>query len=608
MGLERLCRIMQNKQNNYETDIFEKYTNIFIKNKIKNSKNNSSGEDISIRIIIDHLRTASFLISEGLIPKNESRGYVLKKILRRIFLNNIKINNFEINNEIIRKIIESMQEEYEILNNKEKKINRIIEKEKKNFLSLLKKSEKNIKLFLKKTNKKKITEKEFFFFYGTYGIPIEITKNVCEKNKISFSFKNNNNNKKKKIYITQKTKIFKKNKITSKIIKLIKIKKKNRIALILNKTIFYYEAGGQISDIGKIKNKEFLGKIKNVKNFNNSILHYVRIVKGYLKKNDKIKIYINKKKRKLISQNHTTTHILSGIVRKFLKNDYIQKGSFITDKFLRFDFINNKKINKKNIKKIEKAVNKKIQKQVKLITIKEKIKKINKKKITLNNLENYPDTVKIIKINNFLELCCGTHVKNTKNIKIFKIIEFFNISKNISRIKAITNKQINKNNKTNENIINSLINITKKNKKEIKNFIINTIEENKKNEKEKKNTIDKIEIKNIIKKIKETKNNNIIYYTNNKNIIKKNLLYFEICRLLTEKRIFIINKEIKKNTNILINFKETKNLKKTFYIMQKKKIDLKIFKIIKIEKNNTVQLLINSLEEEIERVLYYLKL
>jgi len=221
-----------------------------------------------------------------------------------------------------------------------------------------------------------------------------------------------------------------------------KITEKEVGKIIIQKTPFYAESGGQVGDTGKIYSENGIFKVFNTKKYGNFFVHKGKMKFGKIKKNDQIQTKINLKRRKLIERNHTSVHILSSGLKKILGEHVSQKGSLINEKKIRFDFSHFKRLTSNQIYKIEKFVNKIIQKNIKVNSFLTDFNKINKKKISFLPNKIYKKKVRVISIEKTSnELCSGTHVKKTGNIIIFKIINERGISFGTRRIKAITYKK-----------------------------------------------------------------------------------------------------------------------------------------------------------------------
>ncbi|QCI27264.1 alanine--tRNA ligase [Buchnera aphidicola] len=599
MGLERIASVLQNVNSNYQIDTFKKIITYISKINNLNISNHQS-----LNVIADHIRAAIFIINENIIPSNEHRGYILRRIIRRALCHGNKIGIKNIFFYKLTKIIISLFNNNEKdLENKKKYIINILKEEELQFHETLNKGIKFLNQEIKKLKKPEINSKIVFYLYDTLGFPIDLTKDICREQKIYINQeklnniilqhkKNTKNKIKKFIQNTIHTDIktifcgYKKNKITATIKKIfINGKEKKKILkhetgiIILDITPFFGESGGQIGDSGIIYKENVIFQVKDTQNFINAIGHIGTLCSGKMHINDIIVAEINKKKRLLIQNNHTATHLLQTTLKKILKYSIEQKGSFINDQYLRFDFTYPNKINIDEIFKIEKKINQYIQKNIIIYN-----KKINFEQAKSNNyifLKNkiYQKIVRTVSIGNISkEICKGTHTHSTGNIGIFKIILNKSISSGIRRIEAITNIIALKKIQNHEKKINEIKIILKSDNTSIISKIKTLINEN--NDIKKENyylnrEIITYQIQTIRKKIIKIKNINFLSYE----IKEKNIQLLKI--LIDQLKIYIhygiIILFYKKNKKYIFIVSITKNLIK----------NIQANKIIEIIKNNT---------------------
>ncbi|MGD6858453.1 MAG: alanine--tRNA ligase [Enterobacteriaceae bacterium] len=480
MGLERISMILQNVKSIYETDSMNEIVK-YVSGVVNNNMNN-----ISVKIISDHIRSCVHLINDGLVPENTGLGYILRKIIRRAMMYSHKIG---VNYPFFYKLVNFFVLENNNIKNKIEIIKKIIKKEEESFLrtldigiNILEKNILNIKNNF-------IPSNVIFKLHDTYGFPYELSLDFCKSKGIIFDFDELIEIMKKKKYRTRRESCFfmnKKSKLKkidknittsflgynqkfcdSKIL-FIKYEKENRISLILDKTTLYGKSGGQEGDHGEIFSN--LGKIiiNNSKKYANYIIHYGYVKEGKFSVGDKVKVMYNDEFRKSISKNHTSTHILNYALQKALSCKIHQMGSIIYKKYLHFDFFYDKVLKKNEIEKLEKIINEKISNNY---NVEIKYKKRTKDK-ELNNLRT-------VKIGNFSkEYCCGTHVKKTGEILSFVICSVKNISRNVKRIIAKSGKYAIREINENREIINNIINFTKSKKKEVLSNINKIINEN----------------------------------------------------------------------------------------------------------------------------------
>ncbi|VFP79269.1 alanine--tRNA ligase [Buchnera aphidicola] len=533
MGLERISSILQNVSSSYKTDNFIKLIQS-IKKKIKNKKKSN----ISLRIIADHIRTSTCLIAENIVPGNEGRSYVLRRIIRRAlshgYFIGLKKPFFYKLSKLIIYSFKNINSNFSIYN-KINIIRNILFTEEKQFHFVLKSAMNKLKKEIKIQKNNTLCEKKIFYLYDTFGLPIEITQDICKEkkiiininklNKIIYLNKNKqkkNKNKKTKensyLMLISKKSIFDGYNEHIKITKVIQIIYNNNIVsclknkcigiLVLEVTPFYGESSGQIGDSGEIISKNGIFIVENTKKNGDFIAHIGFIKNGFININDIVYAKINIKKRKIIQSNHTATHLLHSALNKIFKSKINQKGSLVNNKYLRFDFQYNEDIKEKNINQLEIIVNKKIQKNIPINTIITSFKKAKKNKVIYLQSKKYKKIVRIIDIENFSsELCNGTHHQNTGKIGFFKIISYKKIGNQIKRITAITGIKVIK-------YFHKKI----KEEKKIKNLFIN-----------KKNNIYQ-SIKKIINNINDIKKEN-------QKLINQNIL--QVSKKLISKAYFI---------------------------------------------------------------------
>ncbi len=588
MGLERVVALLQNTNDNYKTDIFSSLIE-----KSINLSNNDNPENLSShKVIADHLRSASFLISDGVLPSNEGRGYVLRRIMRRGMRHAHSLGNKDpIFHKIFPILLSEMKNSYpELLRAKDLILNTLYKEEEKFKLTI----DKGIKILedeIKNSSNKLFHGAIAFKLYDTYGFPLDLTQdylknkqmkvnidqfNSCmldQKNRAKGSWKGSgeisiNNELFDFIKELDQTLFlgYEKNNSDSLVIKIInnnrackKIVKGNKAIIVLNQTPFYGESGGQIGDEGLIFNRNFQFIVNNTtKIFGKYFMHIGEVISGECSEDDHVKTKINTQRKKLIKSNHSATHLLHSSLRKILGNHVTQKGSLVNDEKLRFDFSHHDSITSDNILKIEKLVNTVIDNKLSIETqILDHKSAINSGAMALFG-EKYGDNVRVVsmgkKENNIVskELCGGTHLKNTGEIYKFKIISQSSVGSGVRRIEAVTNITVDK------YIAEEIIKNDEKNnkiKEEIKRFMIlmKKIDYNK---------IINFKNKNLEDNLKELKS---IYTSNKESIdVKKNFENISVKKIGKINFIYLITKDypIKSQKNFIddqkkIYFKES---------------------------------------------------
>jgi alanyl-tRNA synthetase len=499
LGLERIASVLQKADTDFETDLFLPIIKFVAQNAGIKYKEDQK-KDLALKVIADHIRALVFMISDGIIPSNEGRGYVLRMLLRRAFRYGKVINyNQPFLYEVALVVINLMKEVYPETYKEENRICQIILAEEKRFQETLNIGIQildNIKEELKQKNKDKLSGRDAFKLYDTYGFPLELTRDILEEDGFGIEeddFKNEmkiQRERSRESWVKTKASaeddkinqklyqgILKKRGETefigydsfeakSKVIaitkedKLVdKVTEGDKCKIYLEKTPFYAEKGGQTGDKGVIistsKNNNLLMEISDTQApIEGLIAHFAEISKGEIKVGEEILATVDSVRRKAIARNHTATHLLHGALRDVLGNHVKQSGSAVNNHHLRFDFNHFAPLTNDELEKIENLVNEKILDDLKVET---KISTFDKAKemgaIALFG-EKYSEQVRVVKIGEFsLELCGGTHINSTSNISLFKILNEEGIGSGLRRIEVVTGDRALKYIKEKENII-----------------------------------------------------------------------------------------------------------------------------------------------------------
>ncbi|MBC8298934.1 MAG: alanine--tRNA ligase [Pelagibacterales bacterium] len=518
MGFERLCMVLQGVKSNYDTDIFQPLIKeLELVTKIKYGFDKE--KDIAIRVIVDHLRAVSFSIADGQLPSNNGAGYVIRRILRRAirygytFLDQKSPFIYK----LVKKLSFQLSEAYPELESQIQIIENVIKKEESSFLITLEKGIIKLNEIILNNKTKKISGSNAFELYDTFGFPIDLTSLILRENGMSFDSKEFNSlmsiqkNRSKsashssneewvKIHESEQTKFIGYDELNSnsKILRYRKTKnKKNEeiYQVVFDRTPFYPEGGGQVGDTGFLE----MGsgqkiKILNTIKENDSIIHLMDSLPKKFDKNFNIRV--DKNKRFASSSNHTATHLLHQALRNILGDHVQQKGSMVSDKYLRFDFSHFSRLNRKELEEVQNFVNQRIIDELEL----EENRNSSLKECIDNGVialfgEKYGDVVRSVKFGKSYELCGGTHVKNTSQIRSFIITSESAISTGIRRIEALSGIKA----------INFLMNQTKT-LKEINSILLN--------DKNPVDALNKIKNQNVSsnKKLERTNNELIGYY------------------------------------------------------------------------------------------------
>ncbi|OQX82210.1 MAG: alanine--tRNA ligase [Candidatus Omnitrophica bacterium 4484_70.1] len=463
MGLERIASILQNKDNNFQIDIFSPVVE-FLQEIL------SFPQDLSfIYAVADHIRAVTFAICDGIFPSNEERGYVIRKLIRKALYHGFTLGKkTPFLYKLVPLYVDLMKDAYPELEEKQEDIASVILAEEERFLVILKGAEDKFAVLLENLNKERIIKGEDVFkLYDTYGVPLEVVQELAtlENVKIDeegfkrlFEERRRLSQEKSKIAkgiftISSGWKIktefvgYENLTLEAEIVKLIKndqevevLKENEEGVIILEETVFYPESGGQLSDKGEIKTQEGLFQVEKVEKINETIFHKGRVKKGKVKK-DKAFLKINEERRKALERAHTATHLLQAALRKILGTHVTQQGSLVDTDRLRFDFTHFQALKENELEKIERLVNEFILQVDKVETKIVPFEEAKKEKALAFFEEKYEDLVRVVSISDYSkELCGGTHVKDTGKIGLFLILSESSVSSGIRRIEAVCGK------------------------------------------------------------------------------------------------------------------------------------------------------------------------
>ncbi len=461
MGFERLAMVVQGKNSNYDTDVFTPLIE-FIEKASGKKYNSNEKITMAMRVLADHIRAVSFAIADGQLPSNTGAGYVIRRILRRAVRYGFTFLGF--NEPFFYRLLDIIAEQFANifpeLEAQQDFIRNVIKEEETSFLRTL---EKGLKLFEEiKSNLKSdtIDGETAFELYDTFGFPLDLTQLIARENNLKIDQKGFD-----KAMEAQKTRARKAQtsekgdwifvqegdepefigydftETTSKILRYreIKEKKKTLFQLVLDKTPFYAEAGGQIGDKGLLVSENEKVEIIDTKKENDLIIHFAKRLPKNLTANFESKI--NLRKRKSTENNHSATHLLHAALRQVLGNHVEQRGSLVNSEYLRFDFSHPSKITDEQLSEIEQIVNQKIRENISLNEYRN-IPIDEAKEMGAMALfgEKYGDFVRTIVFDKdySVELCGGTHVEATGEIGLLKITSESSIAAGIRRIEAVT--------------------------------------------------------------------------------------------------------------------------------------------------------------------------
>ena len=490
MGLERIAALLQGSHDNYETDHFKKIISSASEIvKVKSDKSNLA----SFRVIADHLRASSFLIAEGVLPSNEGRGYVLRRIMRRGMRHSHLLGSKE---PVFYNLFDTLKNEmsgnYPELVRAESLIKETLRMEEEKFLVLL---DRGIKILNDEISKidKVLPGEVAFKLYDTYGFPLDLTEDILrnksltiDKEKFQSLMKESRELAKKNwkgsgdaaiedVWFGIKDKLgateflgYETNQAEGVVLSVLKnnkevneLKKNDEGMIIVNQTPFYGESGGQVGDTGEIISNDFKFEVTDVqKKLGDLFVHYGKVITGSIKLQDSVELKINIERRDDTRAYHSATHLLHESLRRVLGKHVTQKGSLVEPSRLRFDFSHMKPILSEEINKIENFVNSMVSKKsdvkTRLMTPNEAVEN---GALALFG-EKYGEEVRVLSMGDengkyfSTELCGGTHVKNTGDIGKFKIISQSSIAAGVRRVEALRDKQLENYLKNKEKLLN----------------------------------------------------------------------------------------------------------------------------------------------------------
>lgn len=534
MGLERIAAVLQNVCNNYDIDLFKN----LIADIASATKTSYIGQ-ASHRVIADHLRASTFLLADGIMPSNEGRGYVLRRILRRAMRH---INMLGVEEPILYKLVSSLSREmgeaYPELLRAEELIKDIIKLEEEKFIDMLKRGMRLLSDEMNNITNNTLDGAVAFKLYDTYGFPLDLTADILktsntiidisgfeqamqqQKIKARNSWSGSGEKDTSKIWYEIKEKIentefvgYEHNNIVGKLVAILHNdtfleeadKEGMEIVLLFNQSPFYGESGGQVGDKGRIYNDNASLNINTTKKIlGNLILHFATLKRGKIVLGQDFHLIIDEERRQEIRKNHSATHILHFVLRKILGNHVTQKGSLVDATKLRFDFSHNKPLTSSELQDIEIHVNKIIQRNYPAITkIMPSKEAIESGAMALFG-EKYDEMVRVVSMGEVIdtdlsvELCGGTHITQTGDIGLFKITSESAIASGVRRIEAITSIEAIKYVQNKCSVNSHIASLLKANDEEIITKIKNLLDQNK----SQMQKIEQLEINQIINNIK----------------------------------------------------------------------------------------------------------
>jgi len=491
MGLERLAAVIQHENNNYDIDSFKELTNEVAALVPKDKGVEAS--NASVRVIADHIRSTAFMVVDGISPSNEGRGYVLRRIIRRAIRHGHKLGISEI---FFYKLVSVLSNQnklaYPELIANQNQVEQTLKKEEERFIQTLDTGMIILESAINDMSGTEISGEVAFKLYDTYGFPVDLTADIARERGLTidmaaFEYEMNIQkdrarkagdfeSKKSSILIENPTEFvgydhFNNSATVTSIIKnnqsVNELCQGEQAIVILDKSSFYGESGGQIGDQGTLSNKSSEFNVSDTqKQASNAFEHFGILDSGSLKVGDKINAIIDVERRKNIMRNHSATHLLHESLRLVLGDQVNQKGSLVESDKLRFDFSHDEAVSKSNLDEIEIIVNKQILGNFEVGTEETDIESAKSKGAMALFGEKYGEKVRVLTMgyDDFsVELCGGTHVDRLGDIGRFKIISESGVASGVRRIEAVTGQEAYRLDKSNEDSLDMIANLTKSN-------------------------------------------------------------------------------------------------------------------------------------------------
>ncbi|HGO5816150.1 TPA: alanine--tRNA ligase [Mannheimia haemolytica] len=464
MGLERMTAVMQHVNSNYETDIFQTL--------IKETATLLNVQDLdnkSLRVIADHIRACSYLVADGVVPSNEGRGYVLRRIIRRAVRHgNLLGAKAAFFYQLVPTLAKVMGSAGEIIAQKQAHIQKTLKAEEEQFARTLERGLNLLEDALAKVENNTLSGEVAFKLYDTYGFPLDLTADVCrernitideqgfeaemtaqrERAKASSNFGMDYNNV---IKVDGQTKFlgYEQTAYNAKVVGLFcngvaveKIESGDNAVVILDQTPFYAESGGQIGDTGEITAPLGLFQVNDTQKYGQVFGHIGQLTGGTLAIGDAVSALVNVERRQSISSNHSATHLLHSALRQVLGEHVAQKGSLVSENSLRFDFSQPEAIAKADLEEVERIVNAKIRENIQVQIETMGIDQAKEKGAMALFGEKYGDVVRVVEMGPFsIELCGGVHVKQTGDIGLFKFVSEGAVAAGVRRVEAVTGEK-----------------------------------------------------------------------------------------------------------------------------------------------------------------------
>jgi len=511
MGLERLAAVLQHVNNNYDTDGFQELTKEIV--KLSASELNIDQTDSSVRVIADHIRSTAFMIADGVLPSNEGRGYVLRRIIRRAIRHGHQIGVNKIFFYRLAPILATqMNEIYPELKKNLANVEKVLKREEDRFLETLDQGMNILEESISKLTSSVIDGKTVFKLYDTFGFPVDLTADVARERGLSLDMEGFDLEMEKQRHRARSSGDFVTQKIlsidleskfvgydqlesNSSITAIIKngsqvqeLTEGDDAVIFITNTPFYGESGGQIGDSGQlIFNNGIFEVVDTQKQVSGAYEHHGRVISGSINIDDIANAKVDASKRKKIARNHSATHLLHAALRKVLGETVSQKGSLVDADRLRFDFSHDEPLSTDEIDEIESMVNRKILGNTEVHSQVTDLDHAMKLGAMALFGEKYGETVRVLTMGKgdfSVELCGGTHVDRLGDIGLFKITNETGIASGVRRIEAITGFTAYQFEKNKENQITQISNLVKSEPSKVVDKVLQILDQQKKFEKQ----------------------------------------------------------------------------------------------------------------------------
>ncbi|MGD2053660.1 MAG: alanine--tRNA ligase [Gammaproteobacteria bacterium] len=461
MGLERLAAIMQGVHNNYEIDLFQRL--------IKAAAKATGSTDLqskSLRVIADHIRSCAFLITDGVMPSNEGRGYVLRRIIRRAARHGYKLGmNDPFFYRLVTPLVDEMGDAYPELVAASDNVMRVLKLEEERFAETLDQGMRILETDINNMSGHTISGETAFRLYDTYGFPIDLTADIARERNLTvdhagFEIAMDEQRERartasqfgvdynqaidvdKETVFTGYDRVEQKSTVEELFVdgsEVDVIGPDQRAIVVLDETPFYAESGGQVGDTGKLVSDDAVFLVEDTRKQGKAFLHFGIVDSGNLRKGDSVHAEIDNDLREAIKRNHSATHLMHAALRNVLGDHVQQKGSLVTAERTRFDFSHFEPVSKEEIIAIERQVNEEIMRNLETTDVQMPLEEAKKAGAMALFGEKYDDVVRVVSMGGYsTELCGGTHVKRSGDIGFFKIVAESGVAAGVRRIEAVT--------------------------------------------------------------------------------------------------------------------------------------------------------------------------